>query len=66
MTQYLTRDTVQEMLGLSDKKVRALFLTEGFPAFRLGGQGWYIRADKLDNWLEEHEGTTVELDYTRV
>lgn len=66
MFEYLTRDAVKQMLGLTDKKVKALFSTEGFPGFRLGGQSWFVRADKLDKWLEEQEGKKVELDYTKV
>lgn len=65
MTEYLTRDQVQEMFSLTDKKVRALFLTPGFPAVRIGNDS-FVRTDRLDAYLEENEGKKLVLDYTKV
>lgn len=65
MTEYLTREEVQELLKLSDKQVKALFYTEGFPYVSIG-TAKRVRADKLDEWLETHEGEKLQLDYTKV
>jgi hypothetical protein len=59
---YLTEKDVMKIFNLNERKVKALFNTEGFPMIRIGNSK-YIRSDKLDKWLEEHEGEKITLDY---
>ena len=42
-------------MGFSRVRAYQLFHTEGFPVVRMGRR-LYVRADRLAEWLEEHEG----------
>lgn len=51
MSEYLTKDAVKQMLGLTDKKVKVLFFTEGFPGFRLGDKaGLSVQISWTNGW----------------
>lgn len=62
---YLKSEDVKNILGTSDRKVKALFNVEGFPCVKIGGD-WYVRADKFEAWMEANEGKRVKIDYTGV
>lgn len=64
MSDYLTREDVMKILKLNERKVKALFNTEGFPGIKIG-RDWCVRADKLDAWLEANEGKCVKVDYSK-
>ena len=66
MTEYYTFKDVAEILKISETASKALFNVEGFPIVRIGHQTKRIRADKLDEWLEEHQGEKIMLDYSKV
>lgn len=69
MSTYLTVKDIAEALQLTERKAKALFKAEGFPRVVIGNK-WYVRADKFDAWMEEHEysqiNDCIRLDYTSV
>ena len=46
-------------IGISDRKLRDLIHSEGFPLVRLGNR-CLIPVDGLRRWLAEHQGGTVQ------
>lgn len=65
MMNYLTKEEIQEKLRLSETQVAALFNVKGFPFVRIGRQK-RVREDLLDQWLSDHMGQEIKLDYSKV
>lgn len=53
------------MMNYLTKEVAALFNVSGFPYVKIGRQK-RVREDVLDQWLTDHMGQEIKLDYTRV
>lgn len=65
MITYLDKEDIQEKLKLSETQVAALFNVKGFPFVRIGKQK-RVREDLLDQWLADHMGQEIKLDYSKV
>lgn len=65
MTNYLNKEDLQEKLKLSGRQASAMFNIEGFPYIKIGKQK-LVREDVLDQWLTDHMGEDIKLDYTKV
>lgn len=65
MTNYLNKEDLQEKLKLSGRKAAAMFNIDGFPYIKIGKQK-LVREDVLDQWLSDHMGEEIKLDYTKV
>ena len=65
MMNYLTKEEIQEKLKRSETQVAALFNVSGFPYVKIGRQK-RVREDLLDQWLSDHMGEEIKLDYTKV
>lgn len=65
MITYLNKEDLQEKLKLSERQAAAMFNVKGFPFIRIGKQK-LVREDLLDQWLTDHMGEEIKLDYTRV
>lgn len=65
MITYLDKEDIQEKLKLSGRQAAAMFNIKGFPYIRIGKQK-LVREDLLDEWLADHMGEEIKLDYTKV
>lgn len=63
---YLNKDQIKELFGLSERQAKALFCTEDFPVLRIGNKK-FVREDNLNEWADKHIGdeNAVKLDYTK-
>ena len=65
MITYLDKEDLQEKLKLSGRQAAAMFNIDGFPYIKIGKQK-LVREDVLDQWLSDHMGEKIKLDYTKV
>ncbi len=60
MPNVLTKEDIQDILGIGRDKTRNLFKLKGFPVIYLNNKAVVLEDDFLE-WLREHRGKTVIL-----
>ena len=50
---YRTVQEVAELLGMSEKQIRALIKREDLPAFKFGRE-YRVNDEELATWIEDH------------
>jgi len=58
-----TEEEFKNMLGFSEKKIRALLKSPGFPAVKIGSS-FLIEEDAAKEWFSERK--EIKLDYSKI